>query len=65
MTSQKWILYVFASCVLIAGKPADLGRHGQEAQRSHGTNLHILLLLPLRTSVWFIGVSSPSLADSG
>lgn len=56
---------MFASCVLIAGKPADLGRHGQEAQRSHGTNLHILLLLPLRTSVWFIGVSSPSLADSG
>lgn len=64
----KQILYTFGSCFLIAGKPADLSRNGQEQSeeaQSHGTNLHVLFLLPLRTSLKLSGVSRPSLASSG
>lgn len=60
---------MFGSCFWIVGKAADLGRNGQEqnqeAQRNHGTHLHVLFLLPLRTLWKFTAVSRLSLASSG
>lgn len=65
----KQVLYMFGSWFWIVGKAADLGRNGQEqnqeAQRNHGTHLHVLFLLPLRTSWKFSAVSRLSLASSG
>lgn len=40
-------------------------RQSQEAQRNCGTDLLVLFLLPLRTSLRFSGFSRPSLASSG
>lgn len=60
-----WVLF----CGQTVGKPAGLSRSGQEqspeAHRNHRSDLHVFLLLPLRASLKFRGVSRLSLASSG